>query len=88
MSNKHSSLLCPIISHIKNKELRIWPRSYIFLTLHFLAILQMGPISKSLSLHNPGKVTRDNPFSLLDTNVRYEENKVFRLQPLVEEMIC
>jgi len=47
----------------------------------------MGPISKSLSLHNPGKVTRDNPFSLLDTNISFEENNLFRIQPLAEEMI-
>ncbi len=62
-------------------------KSFIFPTLHFLAILQMGPISKSLSLHNPGKVTRDNPFSLLDTNISFEENNLFRIQPLAEEMI-
>jgi hypothetical protein len=48
----------------------------------------MGPISKNVSLHKAGKVTGDNHLSLWDPNVSYEENKVFRLQPLVEEMIC
>ncbi len=60
----------------------------MFLTLHFLTILQMGRISKNVSLHKAGKVTGDNHLSLWDPNVRFEENKVFRLQPLVEEMIC
>jgi hypothetical protein len=62
----------------QNVVMRLWPRApnhflkhwnangYLFPKIHFLTILQMNLISKSVSLGKAGKVTRDKRSRLLD----------------------
>jgi hypothetical protein len=48
----------------------------VFKTLHFLPNLQKGPISYSITLHYPGKFTKDKHSSLSDISGSNKEKIV------------
>ncbi len=74
--DKHSSLLGPFIGYEENELLWVRPQD-LFITLHFITNLYMGPIT---SLE---KLSRDKHSNLLEPFIGYEENEVLWIQPQV-----